>query len=123
MPYFDLPFRRQVGAPRFDPANLCSIWHYFKDLELLLVKHKVSSDAEKKQAAVNYLDLEVECLWKLALLFSDPTCPYEDFKVEIIGMYPEVSAEHLYTISTLNQLISDCTRSPIRSAKELGKYH
>ncbi len=38
-------------------------------------------------------------------------------------MYPEVSAERLYTISTLNRLISDCTCSPIQSAKELGKYH
>src|SRR5258707_11160932 len=123
MPYFDLPFWHQAGTPRFDPMNLCSIWHYFEDLELLLVKHKVLSDAEKKQAAVNYLDIEVECLWKFVLSFSDPIHSYEDFKAEIIRMYPKVSVEHLYTIFALNLLISNCACSLIQSAKELGKYH
>ncbi len=38
-------------------------------------------------------------------------------------MYPEVSAEHLYTISALNQLISNHAHSLIWSEKELGKYY
>ena len=93
-----MPYRREWAAPKFNTADPCSIQSYFEDLDVLFIRHQVSDSSEKKCAAVRYTNIEVEHLWKLVLSFSDPACSYEDFTVEIIGMYPEASAEHQYTI-------------------------
>lgn len=113
MPFSDLPFRREASAPRFDPADPCSIWHYFEDLDLLFVRHQVLDDSEKKRAAVNYPATETKHLWKCALSFSDPARSYEDFKAEVIGLYPEASAAVQYTVPSLQQLVSDQAQAQI----------
>jgi hypothetical protein len=123
MPYSDLPFRREASAPRFDPADPCSIGQYFEDLDLLFVRHQVSDDSEKKRAAVKYTDITTECLWKYTLSFGNPARSYEDFKAEVIRMYPEASAAQQYTISGLQQLVSGQARTQIRSERELGIYY
>jgi len=101
MPLSDMPYWREQAAPKFNAANPCSIQSYFEDLDVLFIRHQVSDSSEKKRTAVRYTNIETECLWKSALSFSDPACSYEDFTAEIIGMYPEASAEHQYTIPRL----------------------
>jgi hypothetical protein len=123
MPYFDLPFRREASAPIFDAADPRSILRYFEDLDLLFVRHQVSDDSEKKQAAVNYPAVEVERLWESAFSFADTARSYEDFKAEVIQLYPEASPIHQYSISGLQQLVLDRARAPIRSEQELTRYY
>jgi hypothetical protein len=122
MPIQDLPYRREDSAPRFDPADPSAIERYFDDLEFLFLKHSVSDNQEKKRAAVNYPCVVTERLWKSARAFSNPACPYEDFKAEIITLYPEAKAAHEYTRAQFDQLVSDRARTPIRSETELGEY-
>ncbi len=118
-----MPYRCEWAALKFNAANPCSIQSYFEDLNVLFIRHQVSDSSEKKRTAVRYTNIEVERLWKLALSFSDPACSYEDFTAEIIGMYPEASAEHQYTIPQLQQLVSDHAHTPIQLEKELTDYY
>ena len=122
MPFQDLPYRREDSAPQFDPSDPSVIERYFDDLEFLFIRHSVSDHQEKKRAAVNYPCVVTERLWKTAHAFSDPARSYEDFKAEIIVLYPEATAAHEYTRRQFDQLISDRARSPIRSEAELGQY-
>ena len=122
MPFQDLPYRREDSAPRFDPSDPSAIERYFDDLEFLFIRHSVSDHQEKKRAAVNYPCVVTERLWKTARAFSDPARSYEDFKAEIITLYPEATAAHQYTRRQFDQLISDRARAPIRSEAELGQY-
>ena len=101
MPYLDLPSRREKSAPILNTADHRTIFHYFEDLELLFIRHLITDDSEKKRAAVNYPDVEVEHLWKCPKSFSDPARSYEEFKADVIRIYPELLEARQYTISTL----------------------
>ncbi len=123
MPFSDMPYQREQAAPKFDTADPCSIQSYFEDLDVLFIRHQVSDSSKKKHAAARYTNIKVERLWKSVLSFSDPAHSYEDFTAEIIGMYPEASVEHQYTIPRLQRLVSDHACTPIRSEKELTSYY
>jgi hypothetical protein len=119
----DMPTRRERTAPSFDDNRPEELDRYFADLDLLFLRHQVSDDSEKKRAAVNYPAIAVERLWKSALSFADTTSSYADFKAEVIQMYPEASPVQQYTISGLQQLVSDYSCAPIRSEQELSRYY
>jgi hypothetical protein len=123
MPFQDLPSRREESTPIFDGSDPCEIERYFDDLEFLFLKHRISDDSEKKHAAVRYPGLAPEQLWKTAPAFSDPTCTYEEFKAEVIVLYPEATAEHEYTRARFEQLVSDRARTEIHSETELGEFY
>lgn len=118
MPFWDLPARHEESAPvLLEPHE---IQHYFDDLEILFLKHSISDSEEEKQATVYYLSIWNEALWRTAETFSDPTHSYEDFKVEILMLYPEA---HDHSLADLSGLISRCTQTPISSKTELGDYY
>ena len=123
MPYCDLPFRREGSAPIFDPADPCSIWRYFEDLDILFIRHHVSDDSEKKKAAVKYPATKVERLWNSTHSFRNPACSYGDFKAEVIQLYPEVSEVRQYTNYDLERFVSNCARTQIYSVQEFGTYY
>jgi len=123
MPYSDLPFRCERSAPRFDAADPSTIWRYFEDLEVLFARHRVSDDAEKKQAATRYPSIEVERLWKYARAFSDPARSYEDFKEEVIQMYPEITRDRMHTLADLEEAVRQAAQKDIRSEEDLGIYY
>ena len=123
MPYFDLPFRRERSAPVLDASDTSAIWRYFEDLEVLFARHRVSDDAEKKRAATRYPSIEVERLWQCACAFSDPARTYEDFKEEVIRMYPEISRDRMHTLADLEEAVGQAARKDIRSEEDLGAYY
>ncbi|KAH9179479.1 hypothetical protein EDB89DRAFT_2144291 [Lactarius sanguifluus] len=123
MPFQDLPHRREDSAPILDLTDPCEIWRYFDDLEFLFLKHRVSDDQEKKRAAVRYPSVAVERLWKTAHAFSNPACSYEDFKTEVITLYPEAIAAQEPSLADLDRLVAHQARTPIRSEAELGAYY
>jgi hypothetical protein len=111
MPFQDLPARREESAPIFDGSDPCEIGRYFDNLEFLFLRHHVSDDQEKKHAAVRYTSWALEKLWRSMPTFSEHACSYEDFKVEVIALYPEANAEHKYTLMGLAQLVSNHVRT------------
>ncbi len=124
MPFHDLPCRREDSAPVLNLTDPHEIWRYFEDLDFLFAKHRVSDPQEKKQAAVFYLLSVTEvALWKTAFTFSNPDHPYEEFKAEIIALYPEAEAALQHTLADLDRLVADRARTPICSVKELGEYY
>ncbi len=123
MPFQDLPCRREESAPILDLSDPREIWRYFDDLDFLFAKHRVSDPQEKKRAAVNYPSVAVERLWKTVRALGDPTRSYEDFKAEIIALYPEAIAAQEHTLADFDRLVTDRTRTPIGSEIELGAYY
>jgi len=123
MPFQDLPCQREESAPILNLSDPHEIWCYFDDLDFLFAKHHVSDPQEKKCAAVNYLSIAVERLWKTARAFSNPVHSYKDFKVEVIALYPEATVAQEHTLADFNTLVADCARTPIHSEIELGEYY
>ncbi len=123
MPFQDLPCRHKESVPILDLTDPCEIPRYFDDLEFLFLKHCISDAQEKKRAAVNYPSVAVERLWKTARTFGDPMCSYEDFKAEVIALYPEVIVAQEYSLADFDRLVTDRVCTPICSEIELGEYY
>ena len=60
---------------------------------------------------------------KECISFSDPAHSYEDFKAEVIHLYPEALTAQQYNIYSLQQLISDHTCIQIHLEGKLSKYY
>ena len=78
---------------------------------------------EKKQAAMQYLSIEVECLWKSMRAFRDLARAYEDFKEEVIQLYLEIACDRMHTLADLKEAVRQATRKDIRSKEDLGAYY
>ena len=65
----------------------------------------------------------MEWLWKTAHTFTDLACSYEDFKAEIIALYPEAIAAQEHTLVDLDRVVSDCARTQIGSEAELREFY
>ena len=88
--------------PTIDIKNPWQLIQLFKDLELLFTRGGVTSEAEKKEMVLRYVELELEEVWGWYPDFKDQTKNYNNFKDAILVHYPESSGEFLYSLSNLN---------------------
>ena len=123
MPFADLPFRGVRAAPTFDDSQPEELARYFTDLEDLFARHAIADLQERKQAAVRYLKCSTERLWKTADAWANATKTYDEFKAEILKLYPGSTNDRTFTMQDLDALIGQYARTGIRSAAELGEYH
>ena len=123
MVFLNLPTRNECQAPTFDDSRPEELERYFSDLEILFDRHAITDHQERKRAAVQYLKIHTESLWKTEDSYSDQTKTYADFKADIYKLYPEASRDWTYTIRNLDLLTEHYARTGILSAADLGNYY
>ena len=123
MPLANMPGRSERSAPSFDDSQPEELERYFADLELLLDRHIVTDNQDRKQAALKYLKYRTESLWKTAEAWADVTKTYDDFKAEIAKLYPGSSSDRTYTMGDLDMVIGQYARIGIQSSTDLGEYY
>jgi hypothetical protein len=123
MPLADLPFRGERAAPTFDDSQPEELARYFSDLESLFTLHAVADRQECKQAALRYVSVRTESLWKTTEAWADQTKTYEDFKAEVFKFYPGSSGDRTYSLQDLDILVGHYARTGVTSSADLGEYH
>jgi hypothetical protein len=127
MPLADLPTRRERSAPFFDdsqPKELApQLERYFADLQALLNRYSVADENQRKQAAVGYLRVQTEALWKTTEAWADQSKTYAQFKSEVFKFYPGASGDQTYRIWDLEMVIGHFAQANIQSMADLGEYH
>jgi hypothetical protein len=123
MPAADLPGRGERSAPNFDKARPEELGRFFAEVEDLFDKHNVVDNTERKQGAVKYIKVIIARLWKTAEAWANNTKTYEEFKAEIIGLYPGASDDVVYTIQDLDKIIDEYVRIGLLTTTELGDYY
>ncbi|KAH9976150.1 hypothetical protein BGW80DRAFT_1548636 [Lactifluus volemus] len=123
MPDYDLPTRNDVSAPWFNEDNPHELAGYFKELEYLFERHRVSDAAQRKQSAVRYVSADVRELWQCAASWDDPTRSYEAFKAEVHAFYPEATDTLRYTTWDLSALVNERARCEMESVEDLGAFY
>ena len=123
MPVYDLPTQNDASAPRFDKDNPLGLAGYFKELEYLFEKHRVSDATQRKQSAVRYVSLDVQELWQCAAAWGDPTRSYEAFKAEVHAFYPEATDAFRYTTWDLSALVNERAQREMESIEDLGTFY
>jgi hypothetical protein len=118
-----MPVRGERTAPTFDDKQPEALGRYFADLQVLLDRHQVLTDDDCKNAAVRYLKIRTERLWKTTDAWSDNTKTFDEFKAEVFKLYPGASDDRTYTIQDLDLIVGHSARIGIISAADLGEYY
>src|SRR6266849_2817356 len=123
MPFSDLPTRRERSAPSLDGNQPEDLERYFSDLQMLLLRHSVTDENQCKKAALRYLTIQTERLWKTTDAWTDQSKTYAQFRSEIFGLYPGASGGRIYMIQDLKSAIGHYSQAGIQSRADLGEYY
>ena len=123
MAFANLPARGERSTPTFDESQLEELERYFADLQTLLDRFRVVDENERKLAALHYLKICTEGLWKMTSAWLDPTKSYAKFKAEVFKLYPGASGDRTYTIQDLDMVIGQYARVGILTSADLGNYY
>ena len=83
----------------------------------------ITSEEEKKQQVLCYVDFNTEQIWKTFPEFIDNNKTYNDFKDVILVHYPDASGNFVYSIRDMDLLIGERQHVGITSTKDLSNYH
>ena len=123
MPLANMPARGERAAPTFDEAMPEDLERYFTELEFLMHRHNIIDEEDRKRAAIRYLKVRTEMLWKSTAAWKDATKTFAEFKAEVIRLYPGATGDRTYTMQDLDLLIGRYARSGILHGLELGDYY
>ena len=120
---FYMPFRGERIAPSYDKSKPRELVRFFRELERLFVLASVTSEEEKKEQTVRYVDFEVEEFWRTLPEFRNPLATYEEFKSAVLSLYPDASGDYKYAISDVDFLIRERQQVRINNATDLADFH
>ena len=109
--------------PTFDDSQPGELERYFSDLQALFDRHTVTDQQERKQAALKYLKIRTESLWKTTDAWTDQTKTYDEFKTEVFKLYPGAIGDWTYTMQDLDAVIGHYACIGIVTAADLGEYY
>ena len=118
-----MPARGERSAPFFDDTQPEELSRYFADLQFLLNRFQVVDENERKQAAVKYLKIRTESLWKTTAAWLDPAATFDDFKTEVFRLYPGMTSNRTWSIQDLDLLIGHTSHVGILTTADLGEYY
>ncbi|EIN06122.1 hypothetical protein PUNSTDRAFT_73659, partial [Punctularia strigosozonata HHB-11173 SS5] len=116
-----MPARHDHSAPVF--KTTADLPGYLDELERLFSEHGVTGEREKVNASLRYLPHLETRVWKSVGAFTDLTKTWDEFKAEVIKLYPGSSIEGQTTRGDLETLVNARAASPILTRAELGEYN
>jgi len=116
-----MPLKGDRGAPTFNPDHPSKLSRFFCQLEALFLCSGITSNEEKKDYVISYIDASLANLWEGIPSFKSATATYDQFKAAILKCY--MDNDRKYNVSDLDMLIGECQRLGIHSLNELSEYH
>ena len=120
---FYMPARGEWSAPSFNKEKPRELVRFFKELERLFVRASVTSEQEKKEQVLHYVDFEEEEFWQTLPEFKSSLATYDDFKAAILFCYPNASGDYLYSLGDIDLLIKEQQQLGINNATDLADFH
>ena len=120
---YTMPMHNECTAPTFNSSKPRELSRYFEDLEQLMRWATITSEEEKKQQVLCYVDFNTEQIWKTFPKFIDNNKTYNDFKDAILVHYPDALGDFVYSIRDMDLLIGEQQRVGITSTKDLSNYY
>ena len=120
---FYMPARGERSAPSYDKSRPRELVRFFRELERLFVRASVTSEEEKKEQVLRYVDFEEEEFWQTLPEFKSSLATYDDFKAAILFCYPDASGNYLYSLNDIDLLIMERLQVGINNATDLADFH
>ena len=121
--YFPIPGRGERGAPTVDIRKPRQLIQIFKELKPLFVRGNITSEQDKKDMVLKYVDLELEEVWQRYPEYKTQTTTYAAFKAAILAHYPDATGDYMYSLADIDSLIGERYRIGIRTLDDLTDYH
>ena len=118
-----MPSRGERAAPTFDKAKPRKLPRFFQELEYLFARANITSDSEKKDHVLRYVEFEIEQIWKTFPEYKNGIKTYSDFKDAILVHYPDASGDYVYSLHDMDLLIGERQRLGIATSQDLSDYH
>lgn len=118
-----MPFRGERASPKFDRTKPRELNRFFKDLEKLFARVGVVTDAEKKDYVLDYVEFEVEEIWRTFPEYASATATYIAFRDVILQHYPDATGDYVYSLRDMDSLIGNAQRDGINTANDLQEFH
>ena len=118
-----MPARGERAAPSFDNTKPRELIRFFEELEYLFTRADLKDETEKKKHVLQYVDFDIEQIWKTFPEFSDATKTYANFKAAILIHYPDASGDYVYSLRDMDLLIGERQRLGISNTVDLADYH
>ncbi|EIN13452.1 hypothetical protein PUNSTDRAFT_58018, partial [Punctularia strigosozonata HHB-11173 SS5] len=116
-----MPARHDRSAPTFKTPN--DLPGYIDELERLFVEHGVTDNRDKVNASLRYLPHLETRVWKSVKAYKDQTKTWDEFKADVIKLYPGSAMEGQTTRGDLDTLVKARAASPITTRAELGAFN
>ena len=116
-----MPLKGDRGAPTFNPERPSKLSRFFRQLEALFLRSGITSDVEKKDYVISYIDASLADLWEGIPSYKSAADSYDAFKAAVLDSYSD--HDRKYNVSDLDMLIGERQRLGIRSLNELSEYH
>jgi hypothetical protein len=116
-----MPLNGDHGAPTFNSDHPSELLHFFHQLEILFLCCGITSDVEKKDYVISYVDALLADLWEGIPSFKSDANTYNKFKAAVLNRYHDHDCK--YNVSDLDMLIGEHQHLSIHLLNELSEYH
>jgi hypothetical protein len=119
-PTYHMPIHGSHQAPTFDGKNK-NLLHFFEDISDHTNLTNINN-ADHIKWTVHYANVQDSKTWKLLPTYAIGN-NFNNFKAEVIALYPGIDSNGKYTVGDLEQLVDDSHQKRILSKETLGEYH
>ena len=118
-----MPARGECAAPPLDKNKPRELPHFFAELEYLFKHAGLTSDLDKKEHILRYVDFKTEQIWKMFPEYTSIMKTYDDLKDAILVHYPDATGDFVYSLHDMDLLIGERQRVGITASSDLSDYH
>lgn len=117
-----MPLSSDRHAPQFDPAQPRTLARYFQNLEALLGRAQIVTDAEKKSFAILYVPIDIADQWEALTDYADPSS-YADWKASVYKLYPGADSTVKYTRQGLMEYVQQWKVRRFRTIGDWAEFY
>jgi hypothetical protein len=115
-----MPIRGSQQASTFDGENE-NLLRFFEDVSDHADLANIN-DPDRIKWTVHYANVQDSEMWKLLPTYAVGN-NFDNFKAEVIALYPGIDSNRKYTVGNLEQLVDESRQKRILSKETLGEYH
>ncbi|KAJ8591582.1 hypothetical protein M405DRAFT_932047 [Rhizopogon salebrosus TDB-379] len=116
-----MPFRRELAAPIFNPTRPRSLLRYFEDLEEHFARCCIDDLDARKRWTLRYAPIEAADLWEYLPGWTSAT-DWAAVKRNVAARYPACDYEHRYTFADFTSLIDSQASQEFSSIAQWSEF-
>ena len=118
-----MPSSRHHTAPKSFEDQPWELRRFFEELANLFGPANITTEADKKAQTMHYVEANTMDMWKSLPEYSNPNFTYEDWKKEVVSLYPGTNEEKRWTLADVDKLIGECARMGIYMIGDFRAYY